>query len=117
MQSVIMISDIENLLEKIELLFKTTLSKYQENNVLNLELNNGRLYITASNNISDDFSKEEIKFLSEKCSQELYFYLVCYSDEQVLKQLLSELCFLKKIYIDDDIGHIVSINEFMISNL
>lgn len=118
MQSIILITDNNKILEKIEIQCRElNINSTVNSNKLNIEMKEGRLYISLSEEIVEDYDDAELEYIKKIFSKNRYFYLICYSSEKILKEILHILTFQDDIYIDDDQGYIVSLaiyKEFLI---
>lgn len=57
-----------------------------------------------------DYEEEELKKIP---FQNLYFIMMTYTSETLMKRILRQKNFLKDIYVDDDHGKILPIEEFI----
>lgn len=113
MQSIILITNCSQILSSIISQCKgDDINSYNKENQLNIELENGRVYITLSNDIGEDFEYDEIQYIHNIFPDAIFFYLMCYTNNGVLKKLMQRLTFQEKIYIDDDKGNIFTFTEF-----
>lgn len=113
MQSIVLITNCSQILSLINNQCKgDEISSYKEENQLSIEMENGRVYITLSNEIVEDFEHDEIQSIRNIFPDVIFFYLLCYTDIAVLKKLLQRLTLQEKIYVDDDKGNIFTFTEF-----
>lgn len=113
MQSIVLITNCSQILSLINNQCKGDgINSYKEENQLSIEMENGRVYITLSNEIVEDFEYDEIQSIHHIFPDTIFFYLLCYTDIAVLKKLLQRLTLQEKIYVDDDKGNILTFTEF-----
>ncbi len=113
MQSIILIADNDSLLERIEALCKKDgLISFMSEKQLNIDLEIGRIYISLDSGIIADYDADELKDILHIFSNGIYFYLVCFSDRLVLENLMIKFLVQENLYIDDDMGNIISIADF-----
>ena len=87
---------------------KTTTYEYDiEGNMTSLTSPMGR-----SNEIVEDFECDEIQNIHNIFPDAIFFYLMCYTNNAVLKKIIQRLTFQEKIYVDDDRGNIFTFIEF-----
>jgi hypothetical protein len=113
MESVILISNNNGCLKAIGKQYNNNeIHKPDDENKLNIETKEGRLYITLENSIISDYEDEELDLIRSKLKEPLYFYLVNYSDKSALKRFIKDIIYKESIYIDDDNGSILPCSEF-----
>jgi hypothetical protein len=69
----------------------------------------GHVFYQYANDIIDDYEEEERKTIPFKNP---HFILMTYTSEELMKKILKQDNFLKGIYVDDDYGNIVPIEQF-----
>ena len=113
MQSVVLISAKNDFLYEISKEYNNEDILYLcEENRLNIETGKGRIYITSDNNIADDYDSYELDLLNGIFTDKVYFYLVNYSHNEALDNVIMKIHSSNSIYIDDDKGSIISIDEY-----
>ena len=113
MQSIVLITNCNQILSLINSQCKgDDISSYKKGNQLNIEMENGRVYITLSNEIVEDFEYGEMQCIHKLFPDNIFFYLICYTNNAVLNKLMKQLIFKEKVYVDDDKGNIFTFNEF-----
>ncbi len=112
MQSILLISDSDKLIELINIQCKYFITNKKNEKKLNLEKGDERFYITLMNNGIDEYEEDEVAFIKKIFPNKIFFYLLCYTSESGIKDLVNQLSFKEKIYIDDDQGNIMPFSEF-----
>ena len=103
MQSIVLITNCNQILSLINSQCKgDDISSYKK----------GRVYITLSNEIVEDFEYGEMQCIHKLFPDNIFFYLICYTNNAVLNKLMKQLIFKEKVYVDDDKGNIFTFNEF-----
>lgn len=113
MQSIVLITNCSQILNLINSQCKgDDIISYTKENQLNIEMENGRVYITLSNEIVEDFEYDEMQNIHNIFPDAIFFYLMCYTSNAVLKKIIQRLTFQEKVYVDDDRGNIFTFTEF-----
>lgn len=111
MQSILLISDNDKLIDEMNIQYDSVANR-EDKDKLNLEIGEDRLYITQMNDAFDEYEEDEEIFVKKIFPNKVFFYLVCYTSENGIKDFISQLLFKGKIYVDDDQGHIIPFSEF-----
>lgn len=113
MQSIVLITNCSQILDLINSQCKgDDIISYTKENQLNIDMVNGRVYITLSNEIVKDFEYDEMQNIHKIFPDAIFFYLMCYTNNVVLKKIIQRLTFQEKVYVDDDRGNIFTFTEF-----
>lgn len=119
MESIILITNNNKMLDKIETRCKAfNINSIFVNNKLIIEMMDGRIYISLSKELEEDFDYAELEILKKIFFGEIFYYLICYSNKKVLKEIMHIFTFQEMLYIDDDEGHIIPLSiykEYLIS--
>ncbi|MCG8542538.1 MAG: hypothetical protein MJA82_21785 [Clostridia bacterium] len=111
MNSVILIGDDRLLLSSLEKIsFKNCIGMNRINNSLALEFIEGRVYFDYNEDISKDYELYEIECIPINNPK---FISLTYSSKSVLKKVLLQISRFDNLIIDDDMGNIVSYNEYI----
>lgn len=109
MRSVILISPNEKEVIKLYQQWKEIGSNiYFDSKTFNLKIEGERIYISCFENDKDYYEDNE---LSEVKIDKPYFYVVDYSDRDVMNRFLSNSIFSEGSFLDNDLGRIVSIDK------
>jgi len=89
---------------------------FGENKITDLNQNrfvvdygNEHVFYEYVEDIIDDYEEEELKAIP---FDNPHFIIMTYSSEALMKKILSQDNFLRGIYVDDDNGNIVPIEQF-----
>lgn len=95
------------------------LKHYGENKYTNLTENRivvdygyDHVFYESAEDIINDYEEDDIKRIPFSNPQ---FIMMTYTNENLMKQILSQENFPRGIYIDDDNGNIVPIEDFVVS--
>lgn len=114
MQSIVLISSDSYLLVKLRIQWENKAISILENKEqLNIETKEGRIYLNLSNDIIADYDDKELNFLKKHLPDEKHFFSLCYSNKIILNKFLNSSAFDDIVYIDDDNGNILTLEEFI----
>lgn len=95
------------------------LKHYGQNKTTNLAENrfvvdygDDHVFYESSEDIINDYEEVDVERIPFSCPQ---FIMMTYTNENLMKQILSQENFPRGIYIDDDNGNIISIEDFIVS--
>lgn len=113
MRSIILMTNSEKMLEIINFeCRKNNIVSFLNESKMNIDMVSGRIYISFDDGIIADYEEDELNMISNLFLDNIYFYLVCYSDIMALMNLIETILFEEIVYIDDDMGNIVPVSEF-----
>ena len=108
MKSIILISpsdkEITNLYEQWN---SRNVINYIDNNKLNLIINEERIYIECCD-LKNEYENEELEYINITVP---IFYLISYSDINVMSYFIQNSIFAEGSYIDNDFGDIQRISD------
>jgi hypothetical protein len=114
MQSIIIISEKQIDMTSIaERWASKSITTNMINSRLVIELENGRIYVDLIEDGISEYNEDELAALN---MANHYFYSVSYTDYSVLKRFINETPFNGRIYTDDDMGNITTLQEFCKQN-
>lgn len=111
MNSVILIGDDRLLISNLEnIKFNDCISVNMIENRLAFEFIDGRVYFDSINDVSCEYELEEIKRIPIDNPR---FISLAYTSKKILKKILLQIQKIGNLMIDDDMGNIIALNDYL----
>lgn len=109
MKSVILITSNDKELIRIHQYWKDKATNiYFDNQKLNMIIYGERIYIDYLEDEDVCYEKNELSFIN---ISKPIFYLICYSDREIMRRFIQENSFSENSFMDNDMGEIVLVDR------